>query len=532
MVVEPVDEDLAVIRRDTNPDNGPLSTDVLDSSLSPSNTPETDRRAGSVAWTALRTSLRLLHVSSSLFPILSSAVGVLISCVDGLEAAAKHQGDYEELATTLSAMVDSLRQCTNSILMSDSMLNIIFSLERQAMEMREKLSQVEDRGFRDASASEEELLRYYRRVQSLFQQLQINASLSTWGIMNTQLTNSRLEGLNPVKPAAYDSSLSTEVSRRGCTEGTRTEVLAGLNDWLDDPTSASIYWMNGMAGTGKTTIAYTFCEQVEKRRQLAASFFCTRNAVDCRNTSRILPTIAYQLARYSIPYQSALCQVLGQNPDIGSKHVLKQFELLLKDPLQQTKASMPGSLVVVIDALDECKDRNGVEFILEVLLRYTGHVPLKFLITGRPEPEIYNKMRLHDQSRAAIHLHDIEKSLVRADVELYLNEELAFMSPSQIEIEQLSLRSGSLFIYAATLVRYIIYGKHIANPRQRLKSVLSLTAEPTKKHAEIDALYTAVLESALQEIQMEDHETEDVKTGPSGSAVLAGTNQRQDYRCA
>ncbi|KEP47113.1 vegetative incompatibility protein HET-E-1 [Rhizoctonia solani 123E] len=86
------------------------------------------------------------------------------------------------------------------------------------------------------------------------------------------------------------------------------------------------------------------------------------------------------------------------------------------------------------------------------------------------------------------------------------------MSPHQTEVEQLAHRSGCLFIYAATLVRYILYGKRVANPRQRLQSVLNLTSESTKKHAEIDALYTAILESALHEAQMEEHETQDVKT--------------------
>ncbi|KAG8681772.1 hypothetical protein FRC11_000693, partial [Ceratobasidium sp. 423] len=253
-----------------------------------------------------------------------------------------------------------------------------------------------------------------------------NASFSTWGIVNAQLVNTRLEGLNPVKPAANDSSLSTD-SQRSCTEGTRTEVLAGLDDWLNNSSSAAIYWINGMAETGKTTIAYTFCDQVEKRKQLAASFSCTHNTVDCGNTSRIIPTIAYQ---------SVLCQVLGQNPDIGSKHVSRQFEQLLKGPLQQVKSPMPDRLVVVIDALDECEDRNGVELILDALFRHAEYIPLKFLITSRPEPEIYTKMRLHDQSQIAIHPHDIEKSLVQADIELYLNEELSYMSSNRTEIEQ------------------------------------------------------------------------------------------------
>ncbi|KAL5639977.1 hypothetical protein ACGC1H_006519 [Rhizoctonia solani] len=271
--------------------------------------------------------------------------------------------------------------------------------------------------------------------------------------------------------------------------------------------------MNGMAGTGKTTIASTFCERVERRKLLAASFFCTRTSAECRDVTRIVPTIAYQLARYSIPFQSALYNILGQNPDIGSKNILKQFEQLLKEPLQQVKDAMPDNLVVVIDALDECDDRNGVELVLDMLFRHAVHVPLKFLLTSRPEPEIYSKMATHAQSREVIHLHDIEKSLVQADIELYLKEELGFMSPrpGQTEIEQLVRRAGTLFIYAATLVRYIQCGKRLADPHKRLRSVLGLTPESTKKHTQIDALYAAVLKSALNEDELEADEIEDIR---------------------
>ncbi|CAE6455424.1 unnamed protein product [Rhizoctonia solani] len=185
------------------------------------------------------------------------------------------------------------------------------SIEQQTQEIKDKLAKRGER-IRQATVDEEELLRHYRRIESLFRQLQTDATVSVWSITNEHLTNTRLEGLEPVKQATYDSNLSTEIDRWTCTEGTR---------------------MNGMAGTGKTTIAYTFCEQLEERKLLAASFFCARSSADCRNVSRIVPTIAYQLARYSIPFKSVLCQTLDQDPDIGTKNLKKQFEQLLEVPL-------------------------------------------------------------------------------------------------------------------------------------------------------------------------------------------------------
>ncbi|CAE7222702.1 unnamed protein product [Rhizoctonia solani] len=356
------------------------------------------------------------------------------------------------MATELTIIIQSLEQYTDGsslILMSDSTTRIFMAIKKQVNEIGERMRQGST-GNTQGSQLDEDLVNHYRQIQSHFRRLKIGASLSAGSIEDESLMNMRFEALNPSKQAPYDSSLSVQISRRLCTEGTRIGVLEALDSWIFDPTSPSIYWMNGMAGTGKTTIASTFCERADRYKALAASFFCTRSSAECRDVTRIVPTIAYQLARYSIPFQSVLCKILGQNPDIGSKNVLKQFEQLLKEPLQQVKDAMPDHLVVVIDALDECDGHNEVELLLDILSHHAVHVPLKFLITSRPESEIYGKLSAYTQSQKTIHLHDIESSLVRADIKLYLKEELGTMFPGP-EIEQLAQHSGTLFIYAATL---------------------------------------------------------------------------------
>ncbi|CAE6477461.1 unnamed protein product [Rhizoctonia solani] len=485
---------------------GPRSSELEDGStgiyisesITQTNVNLTQKRSRNAAWDGLHESLEMLKSKTNHYPALSSVIESLLSCFGGIQEITQNRTDYEDLTVELTRLSNSLQQqMIGSPLtwVSDSVTSAVISIEDQVNEIKERLKRA-TKGITD----EEELVRHYRRIETHFLQLQINASMSTRSILDEHLADTRLKELNPSKSATYDSSLSTEINRRGCTEGTRIGILSGLNDWLNDPAALPIYWMNGMAGTGKTTIASTFCERVEYRKLLAASFFCTRSSAECRIATRIIPTIAYQLARYSIPYQYALCKVLERNPKLGSKNIPKQFEQLLKEPLQQVKDAMPERLLVVVDALDECDDRNGVELILDMLCRYASQVPLKFLITSRPEPEIYDKMS-NSKSHQVVHLHDIENSLVQADIELYLNEELAFMTPNSTDIEQLVQRSGTLFIYASTLVRYIRPSKRSADPFKRLQSVLSITPSPTtsKRHTHIDALYTAVLKSALGE---------------------------------
>jgi MoxR-like ATPase len=111
--------------------------------------------------------------------------------------------------------------------------------------------------------------------------------------------------------------------------------------------------MNGMAGTGKTTIAYSLCDALHSACRLGASFFRSRLLPSYRDITRIFPTLAYQLARFSPPFRSELCEVLGSDPDIGSCSTDEQFNKLIKAPLLAVKDEVAEDIVVVIDGLDE-----------------------------------------------------------------------------------------------------------------------------------------------------------------------------------
>ncbi|KAB5591864.1 Vegetative incompatibility protein HET-E-1 [Ceratobasidium theobromae] len=450
----------------------------------------------------LKPALRGLHKTAIAFPPLQSAIGALIPCLDILEASSRNQEEYEAVASELKTLADSLTRnmkASRSIPISDSIARVALSIEQQANLIKDKQSRRKGRRLLEASVDEGDLVKNLRRIESLFRQLQTDATLSTWSIANEHLVNTRLRELKPASLARYDSELSTEINRRMCTENTRTSILSGLDDWSHDPGAADMYWMDGMAGTGKTTIACSFSRGLYEQKQLAASFFCSRTSPECRSVGRIVPTIAYQLARYSIPYQGALCEILGNDPDIGTTNIQTQFERLLIEPLMKVKGAMPDDPVVVIDALDECEDRRGVQRLLDLLFRSAAELPLKFFVTSRPEPEIYRKMvsRASD-SRAILHLHEIEKSLVQADIALYLKEELGqFMTPTTGQIEQLSQRSGNLFIYAATLVRHVQLGEWLGDYEARLDSLLAASPRSAKLYAQLDGLYAAVLDSVL-----------------------------------
>ncbi|KAB5589205.1 Vegetative incompatibility protein HET-E-1 [Ceratobasidium theobromae] len=359
---------------------------------------------------------------------------------------------------------------------------------------------------------EEDPVRRYRRIEQLFRRLQLEISMDNWHMANAAQTRARLEKLRPARLAAYDSELSVEVNRRRCTENTRKNILHNLNMWSSDPDAEKVFWMDGMAGTGKTTIAYTLCRVLQSRGQLAASFFCTRTSLECRDGNRIVPTIAYQLGHCSTPLLSALDRPIKKYLEASPSNIPAQFELLLEGPLFEVKDKLPNNLVVVIDALDECEDDRAATQIQDVLFRFAWRLPVKFFITSRPDTVIREKMTSPQNAcKSIFHLDDTERSLIQEDIKLYLQEELQFMLPSPADVKRLATLADNLFIYAATVVRYIRLGKNGTNPHGRLATMLSVDSESRKKFAQIDSLYTAILNEVLGEEEMEPMEHDDME---------------------
>ncbi|CAE6522231.1 unnamed protein product, partial [Rhizoctonia solani] len=479
---------------------------------------------GEASWKALEMALSALRISTKICPPLHSAVDNLKSCLhifQRYKEAAKSRKDYKELATGLTAMVELLvKHMSNAS--SKEIMEIIASIAKNITQELESLEGSQFHSGRRPSRmlgvlrDEEDLVRRYRKIEQLFRQLQAEASMSMWDVTKRHHVNTQLENLGPAKLAIYNSKISMDIGRRSCTENTRTQILSDSMAWAENPNGAKIYWTNGMAGTGKTTIAFSLCERLDAAGKLAASFFCTRTSRECSEAKHIVPTIAYQLARRSAPFRDALCGILDKDPDIGILNTTSQFNSLLAKPLLESKELMERNMVVVIDALDECGDPHTVKIVLDILFRYAADLPVKFFVTSRPEPSIRTSMMAgideQSRSRSILYLHEIEKSLVQADIEIYLKDELKHMLPAhEADIEELAEQAGNLFIYAATSVRYICPSGKSVNSKQRLKTILEVNNKSKKSMSDIDVLYSAILSAAVDDDELEPEEQDSIK---------------------
>ena len=239
-----------------------------------------------------------------------------------------------------------------------------------------------------------------------------------------------------------------------------------------------------MAGTGKTTIAYSFSEILGRKGCLGGTFFASHLRVDTSDAHCIIPTISLQLAKYLPSFGSLILDIVKNNPDCSSWRIAKQFTNFMVTPL--TVACKENEVIVVpvivLDALDECSDQSLVTELLDVILGHSKSLPLKFFITSRPEIMVKESFN-HSWDHSNFILHEVGKEIVKADIEVYVKAYLVGKYsrpnwPSEAEVERLVNMSGTLFIYAATVCKYIAQMGSSSMPRH-LSDVINFTLETT-----------------------------------------------------
>ena len=222
-----------------------------------------------------------------------------------------------------------------------------------------------------------------------------------------------------------------------------------------DPVKAPlVYWLNGLAGLGKTTIAYTICKLLEEAGVLFASYFCSRQ-LDSKNSKLLVTTLCRDLAELFSSFASEVLPVLESNSKIIDAELHRQIDELLVKPWQASltcRDCLPVPIVIV-DALDE-SDR-GTNFLQDLLrVVESGELTgIKFLVTSRPEPTLTDMCKSFPEN-AVCKLHEIDPSNVQKDIEKYLCEALPDLK-DESELVDLAGQAGGFFIYAATAVRFI-----------------------------------------------------------------------------
>ena len=254
-----------------------------------------------------------------------------------------------------------------------------------------------------------------------------------------------------------------------CLQGTRTELLQQIMEWAMSPSQKIIFWLQGMAGTGKSTISRTVARSLKDTNHLGASFFFKRGEGDRGNAKKFFPTLTRQLMLRISGLESGVQKTLDHDPDIAAKSPREQFDKLLLQPLLSLDqpGRQPQTAVIVIDALDECEHNQDIEIIIQLLrqLQKAKAIRLRIFLTSRPElPIKFGFSKIADHEYQDLALHEIPEEVTEHDIRLFLQDRLTKVKhernisqdwPGDDVIQELVAVSAPLFISAATICRYI-----------------------------------------------------------------------------
>ncbi|KAI0544411.1 Pfs, NACHT and WD domain protein [Xylaria curta] len=296
-------------------------------------------------------------------------------------------------------------------------------------------------------------------------------------------------------PIAYGATFDShsEEYNQFCLPDTRVELLQTIYQWVDDQEREAVFWLNGMAGTGKSTISRTISRSFSESRQLGASFFFKRGETDRNVAAKFFTTIAAQLLRTEPTISPYIKNVVNEDPSIVQKSLSEQFERLILKPLSglSDDCRHQKSLLIVVDALDECDKENDIRVLIKLFsFARTQTRRLRIFVTSRPE--LPPRMGFHDLSGKyeEFILHGIHQSVIKKDIYTFLRHELSVGKaeynkfaeddsrclpldwPTESNLEELLDMTVPLFISAATICRYL-FDHHVSgSPATKLRALL------------------------------------------------------------
>ncbi|KAF8954093.1 hypothetical protein BDZ97DRAFT_1711901, partial [Flammula alnicola] len=309
-----------------------------------------------------------------------------------------------------------------------------------------------------------------------------------------------LNGLVYAHGAGYNTT-------KQCLAGTRADILAEIEDWArsTDPDVPRVFWLNGAAGTGKSAIAHTIALKFDQSRELGSCLCFDRTYLTERRHEKVFSTIARDLASHNPGIKRELADAIRDRSWLKSTpDIIQQWENLLVKPA--ARLSNGGTILLVIEALDESGDAHSRGHLLSILARRARELPSNFriLLTSRTLDDISQAL---GSSRHVISkvTDDIPKSSTDQDISIYISRRLAQVNGFFLDNSKLHLlvdRSEGLFQWAFVACEFIQGSGKFSSPETRF---VKLTNSPTTRSVTtLDTLYDTLLQEMCADNDEDD----------------------------
>ena len=106
-----------------------------------------------------------------------------------------------------------------------------------------------------------------------------------------------------------------------CLPGTRLSTLATLDTWAHRAGSDRIFWLKGVAGSGKTAVLHTIAKGLKDEGLLGSAFFFSRDTVTRNTPKSLFTTIARDIANLHPGAAEDIADALEAEPALASASV-------------------------------------------------------------------------------------------------------------------------------------------------------------------------------------------------------------------
>ncbi|KAJ7512510.1 hypothetical protein B0H11DRAFT_1788652, partial [Mycena galericulata] len=451
---------------------------------------------------------------AELSPYAKVAWTVLASIPQALMDQLDRDGQVRTLWRAAAEMLDFLKEA-KSISGETAVAKTVKQMVQQIYECALFIREYGGKGYlgrtlRDASSSSssQKITAFTTSFQDLRQQFQSRSILESWKVVREihrgviQL-GSVVETINAIEQARLlDNLPGANISQvrwdmgNTCLPDTRLELIDEIVGWANSPEGTSLFWLNGVAGSGKSTVSNSIAKLFDQLERLAGSFRFSRDIAQRNEPTYIFGNLAYQLAHFSPQLKSRLLAAIDRHGPMGSSPLRNQFRTYIVDVLSGVE--LAGPVVFVIDALDESGSEQTRTTLLDALVSEVVHLPksVRILIISRDEADIRAQLKWISTSKAMHQLEDTPR-----DILAFVNDKMPQIRarseklvgtnwPDMAAREKLVEKSHGLFIWAVIACRYI----QDMDPETRLKAVLS-SSRPALEGAEssLNHLYLRIL---------------------------------------
>ncbi|KAK6836868.1 hypothetical protein PG987_007363 [Apiospora arundinis] len=275
-----------------------------------------------------------------------------------------------------------------------------------------------------------------------------------------------LEWIFETEDVDITDEMETSVARRDMTDQKEVPNQSAsvrkwddLAAWLRNDTG--VYWVNGKAGSGKSTLMAHIVGDPRTKKALnvwceghtyhtLSYFFWRPGTTMQKNIVGLLRSLLYQICNGKPQRINALMRRLDIEPSMIHAWSERQLNRAFHEAISIATGSR---FCVFVDGLDEF-DGNYDELV-NLIFELQGHENVKFCVSSRPETQLSNRL----SSCKTLRLQDLNSSDIKRFIRLKLSKlEVNHIPRLQSIQDDLAWRAQGVFLWAALVTKSLVQG--------------------------------------------------------------------------